>query len=72
MSEPRKPRAVLPRRFLQPSEIAPYFGRCSEWVRARVRDGTIRSVRVGPSRLIPLEEVDRFNAMADELTKKSA
>jgi hypothetical protein len=49
-----------PRRFLSAEEAAPIFGRSGQWVRARLRSGDIRSVRIGPSKLIPVEEIDRL------------
>jgi len=48
------------RRFLSAEEAAPIFGRSGRWVRERMHAGDIRNVQIGPSRLIPVEEIDRL------------
>jgi hypothetical protein len=45
---------------LRPKEAAPFFGQTARWVRDRMRDGSIKTVKVGPTEFIPIDELDRI------------
>jgi len=53
------PETPRPARYGSAAELAAYTGLSLKTVRRRVRDGTLKGVRIGRRVLIPFEDVDR-------------
>jgi hypothetical protein len=46
--------------LLRPEAAAPIFGETADWVRSHMRDGSIKTVQIGPVKLIPVSELERL------------
>lgn len=50
----------MDRKTITPRELASALGLCIQTIHRRVRDGTIRSIALGPTKLIPASELSRL------------